>query len=128
MSDILKLAAAAVAGALCCAVLRKQSPELSLALAVAAGGVLLWMTVPTLRYAMGFLEELAETAGLSAAVLTPVIKVAGISIVTYTAGELCRDAKESGVAAFLEMAGTVTALVTTIPLARAVLSMVSGLL
>lgn len=128
MSDILKLAAAAVAAALCCVVLRKQTPELALALALAAGGILLWMAATPLQYAVDFLEELAETAGLSTAVLAPVLKVTGISIVTHTAGELCRDAKEGGVASFLELAGTVTALVVAIPLAKAVLSTVSGLL
>lgn len=128
MSDIVRIAAAAVAAALCCAVLRKQTPELALALALTGGAVVLWMAADALKYAAGFLSELADTAGLSSAVLGPVLKVTGISIVTHTAVELCRDAKESGVASFLELAGTVTALAVTVPLIQAVLATVSGLI
>ena len=128
MSDIVKIAAAAVAAALCCAVVKKQAPEVALALALTAGAVVLWMVVSSLEYVTAFLSDLAQTAGLSTAVLSPVLKVAGISIVTHTAGGLCRDAKESGLASFLEFAGTVTALVVTVPLIRAVLSTVSGLI
>ena len=120
MSDIVRIAAAAVAAALCCAVLRKQTPELALALALTGGAVVLWMAADALKYAAGFLSELA--------VLGPVLKVTGISIVTHTAVELCRDAKESGVASFLELAGTVTALAVTVPLIQAVLATVSGLI
>lgn len=128
MNDILKIAATAVAAALCCVILRKQTPELALALAVTAGGIVLWMTASSLEFAVDFVKQLAENAGLSTAVLSPVLKVTGISVVTHTAGELCRDAKESGLASFLELSGTVTALVVTVPLAKAVLETVSGLL
>lgn len=127
MSDIVKIAATAVAAAICCAVVKKQTPEVAVALALAAGAVILWKVVSSLEYVTDFLSELADTAGLSPAVLAPVIKVIGISIITHTAGELCRDAKEGGLASFLELAGTVTALVVTVPLAQAVLSTVSGL-
>ncbi len=128
MSDMVKLAAAAVAAALCCVVVRKQTPELALALAVTGGAVVLWMVLSSLEYVTAFLSELAQTAGLSPAVLSPVLKVTGISIITHTAVELCKDAKESGLASCLEFAGTVTALVVTVPLIRAVLSTVSGLI
>lgn len=127
MSDIIKIAAVAVAAALCCVVVRKQTPELALVLALTAGCIILWKAVSSLEYITSFLSELAETAGFSTAVFSPVLKVIGIAIVTRTAGEFCRDAKEGGVAAFLEFAGTVSALVVTIPLAKAVLSTVSGL-
>ena len=128
MTDILKVSAAAVAAAICCTVLRKQTPEVALVLAITAGGLLLWMTSSTLSSLVSFLKSLGETSGLSVAVMGPVLKVTGISIVTHTAGQFCRDANENGIASFLELAGTVVALVVTIPLAKAVLATVSGLL
>lgn len=128
MNDILKIAAAAIATSLCCTVLRKQTPELALVLAITGGCLILFLAYRSLNYAVDFLFQLSEQAGLSRAVLTPVIKVIGIALISRIAGEFCRDAKESGVAAFLELAGTVTALVATIPLIRAVLSTVSDLI
>ena len=128
MSDILRIAAAALITALCCVVLRKQTPELALALGITGGALVLWMVASALTYVTEFLFRLSEQAGLSEAVLRPVIKVIGIALVAKIAGEFCRDAKEGGVAAFLDLAGTVTALVSTIPLMQAVLNTISDLI
>jgi stage III sporulation protein AD len=128
MSDILRLTATAVITALCCLVLRKQTPELALVAAIAGGVLIFWMSASALGYAKDFLEELSERAGISGTVLSPVIKVVGIALVSRTAGEFCKDVKEGGVAAFLDLAATLTALVTTIPLIRAVLNTVSDLI
>ena len=113
--------------ALCCLVIRKQTPELALILAIIGGTAILWMSMSALRYATDFIHQLSEQAGLSLAVFAPVIKVIGIALVAKVAGEFCRDAKESGVAAFLELAATVTAMVCVIPLIQAVLNTISDL-
>lgn len=128
MSGVLKLAAFGVTAALCAAVLRKQAPELKLALVLAAGAAILTLALGAVEEVAGFLDELAETAGLAPAVLAPVMKVVGISIVSRTAGQLCRDAQEGGLACFVETAAAALALVAAIPLLRAVLSTVTGLI
>ena len=128
MSDILRIASTAVMTALCCLVLRKQTPELALVAAIVGGVLIFWMSASALEYVKDFLEELSERAGISGSVLSPVIKVIGIALISRTAGEFCKDAKEGGVAAFLDLAATLTALVTTIPLIRAVLNTVSELI
>ena len=74
------------------------------------------------------MDTLADTAGLSPAVLAPVIKTAGIAIVTRIAAEVCRDAKESGVASFVETAGAMLALAVSLPLLEAVLRTITGFL
>ena len=56
------------------------------------------------------MDELGERAGLSPAVLDPVIKTVGIAILTRISSEVCRDAGESGIAAAVETAGAVLAL------------------
>ena len=63
-----------------------------------------------------------------AAVVAPVVKTTGIAILTRLAAELCRDAKESGIAAFVETAGAACALCAALPLLETVLDMVTGLL
>ncbi|MFR3922676.1 MAG: SpoIIIAC/SpoIIIAD family protein [Dysosmobacter welbionis] len=55
------------------------------------------------------MDELGEAAGLSPAVLAPVLKTVGIAILTHISAEVCRDAKESGIAAFVETAGAAVA-------------------
>ena len=74
------------------------------------------------------MEELAGLAGLSGEVLSPLFKVVALSILTRLAVEICRGAGESGVAAFLETAGTVAALTAAVPLTRAVTTLMTEIL
>ena len=67
-------------------------------------------------------------AGLSEEILEPLFKVVALSILTRLAVEICKGAGEGGVAAFIETAGTVAALVAALPLARAVTTLMAEIL
>ena len=125
---MLRLAAIAVTAALCAAVVRKGAAELGLVLAIAAGAILLSASLEALSSVRALMDLLSDTAGLSPAVVAPVVKTTGIAILTRISAEVCRDAGESGVAASVETAGAVLALWVALPLLRAVLDTVTGLL
>ena len=126
--DILKLAAVAVTAALAALVLRRQVPELSVVLSLAAGLLLLGGAVEGAAAVRGTADALARTAGLSAGVWTPLWKTVGIGIVTRLAAAVCRDAGEGGVAAFLETAGAALALFAALPLIGTLFDTLEGLL
>lgn len=128
MTDILKLAAIAIVAAICAVVVKKNVQDLGLVLALAAGILILSQALGAVYSIRDMLETLADTAGLAPAILAPVIKTVGIAIVTHISAEVCRDAKEGGIAAFLETAGAICALMVALPLMRSVLDMVVGLL
>lgn len=124
----MQLAAVAVIGAFCALGVRRQVPELALVLGVVTGVLILAGAVDALTRVREFLDRLTDLAGLSPAVLAPLLKTVGIAIVTRVASELCRDAGEGGIAAFAETAGAVAALCAALPLMQTVLDMLSGLL
>ena len=128
MEDILKLAAVAVITALCATVVRKTAPEVSMVLVLAAGVLILVTALTTMEDVVAVMNDLSETAGLSPALLSPVLKTAGIAMLTHISSAVCRDAKESGLAAFLEVAGSALALLIALPLLQTVLTMITGLL
>ncbi|MCC8122052.1 MAG: stage III sporulation protein AD [Oscillospiraceae bacterium] len=128
MEEMLKVAAIAVAAAVCAVVVKKSTQELGLVLAVAAAIVICGFVLGALGQIRGVVDELTALAGISPAVIAPVLKTVGIAIITRVAAEICRDAKESGIAAMTEIAGAVLALLVALPLLRAVLSTVTGLL
>ena len=128
MTDILKIAAVAIAAALCAVVVKKQVRELALVLALAAGTVILTAALGALESVRALLDELAQLAGLEPAVLAPVVKTVGVAIITRVTVEVCKDAGEGGIAAFVEIAGSAVALYLALPLVRAVLSAITGLL
>ena len=128
MENVTGLAAAAVAAALCAAVVRQRSGEVGAVVALAAGVLLLGAVLAGLEDVTALMDELGELAGLSPAVLAPVVKTVGVAILTRLSAELCRDAGEGGIAAAVETAGAVTALLAALPLLRAVVATVAGLL
>ena len=128
MEDMLKIAAIGVAAALCAVVVRKNVRELGLALALAAGAMILAFVLGAVGSVRSFMERLGDLAGLSPAVLEPVMKTVGIALVTKLAAEVCRDAGEGGIASTVEIAGAVLALFVALPLLEAVLDTVTGLL
>ena len=128
MEAMAKLAAVGVTAVVLSAVLRKNTPELALLLALAAGLWMLALTASGLGAVVELMNELAEQAALTDVLLEPVVKTVALSILTRLTVEICRSAGEGGVAAFVETAGAVLALLAALPLIRAVAQMMGELL
>ena len=126
MEVMAKLAAVGVTAVVLSAVLKKNTPELALLLVLAAGLWMLTLAAGGLAAAAALMEELAQQAGLSEALLEPVVKTVALSILTKLTVELCRSAGEGG--AFVETAGAVLALLAALPLVRAVAQLMGELL
>ena len=128
MDLMVKVAAGAITAAVLGVVLRKNTPELALLLALAAGLWMVALVADGLGAVVARLEELTSLAGLSEELLEPVVKTVALSILTRLTAEVCKSAGEGGVAAFVETAGTVLALVVALPLVRAVVLMMTEML
>ena len=128
METMLKVAAAAVLAALCAVVVKSSARQLALVLSIAAAALVLTLALGAAEDVVAMAEELRAMAGLSPAVVAPVLKTVGIAILTHIASQVCRDAGEGGIAAAAETAGTALALCAALPLLRAVLETVGQLL
>ena len=128
MEVMVQIAAVGITAAVLGAVLRKNTPELALLLGLCAGLWMLSAVAGGLGAVVALMEELAGLSGLSEELLEPVGKTVALSILTRLAAEVCRCAGEGGVAAFVETAGTVLALVVALPLVRAVAVLMAEIL
>lgn len=128
MEAMAKLTAVGVTAVVLSAVLKKNTPELALLLVLAVGVWMLVLVANGLGAVVALMEELADQAGLSETLLEPVVKTVALSILTRLTAEICRSAGEGGVAAFVETAGTVLALLAALPLVRAVAQLMGELL
>lgn len=128
MENIIKIASIAVVASLCAVTVKKQTPELGVVLSAAAGVLILSFGLPALKSIKELVETLSAAAELTPAVVTPVIKTVGIAIITKVTAELCRDTKEGGVAAFVEVVGSAGALLVCLPMLEMVLSIITEML
>ena len=128
MEQVFQVTALCLVGALLAVVVRRGSPELALLLTLAAAAAVLLALAEPVRELMTFLTELGERSGVSEELFVPLYKTVGIALVVKVGGELCRDAGESALAAVVETAGAVCALLAALPLLRAVLSLLLELM
>ena len=128
METAIQAAGLCVIGAVLALLVRRGSPETALLLALAAAAAVIALVVPLVGELWDFLRLLEDYTGVSTELFAPLYKTAAIALVVRAGGGLCRDAGESALAAVLETAGTVCALLAALPLMKAVLELLVELM
>lgn len=108
--------------------LKKNVPEFALLLTVSAAVAILCFAFDVLGQVKDFIYEIAETGAISSALLSPVLKCAGISICAKLASDVCKDAGYAASASAVELVASAAALYAALPLMRTVLKMTEGFL
>ncbi len=127
MTVLMKAAALGLTGALAGLLLKKNAPELGLALSVAVCLLAAYLAAE-LYGQIGEVVALArEQTGLSPAIVSPVLKCVGIGVVTRLAADLCKDAGQSAVASAVELCGAACAITAALPLMRSLLQLIEQL-
>ena len=129
MNLVWKAAAAALFSAVMGLLLKRHYPEGALLLgSVTALGILI-ASMGLLDGLRSLREQVGRMMGQDRELLIgPVLKCLSIAIITRLAADLCRDASQSAAASSVELAGTVCAMTTALPLLLSVLKMIGGML
>lgn len=122
---VVGVALVAVAASL---VLRAYRPELGLQIAIAAGVLILVLTLDELAAMSGFLGAVLGRFQIDTGYLKVMLKVIGVAYLAQFAADLCRDAGEGAVAGKVELAGRVLILALCLPVLAAILELVSSIL
>jgi len=128
MDLVIRAVILGLVGSVLSLVIRKNSPEMGLVLALAVSLLVVGLGIELIRAILDFVGVLQSTAGLSPALIGPVLKVVGIAILTRLAADICKDAGQSAIAGTVELAGTVAAIYIALPLMQTVFQMIGGLL
>ena len=122
METTLRITAVCVLAAVLALLLKKGSPELGVLITMAAVAAVFRILLGEITDLLIFFEELAMLGGIGTELLSPLYKTIGVALVVKIGGGLCRDAGESAMAAAVETAGAVCALLVSLPLLRMVLT------
>ncbi len=128
MELLLKVAGAVVAGTLMSLLLKRELPELSLALSLAVCGAAALVAMELFSGLRELFSLAQEMTGLSPALLGPVMKCVGAAVVTKLAAELCRDGGQGALAGAVELCGTACAMSLALPLVKSFLQMIKDML
>lgn len=126
MDALVKGAAIGITAAVLGLMLKKSSPELALLLAAAACAAILSGAFSAASSVIAFADGLADESGLSGELFEPVLKCTGIAVVSKLSSDVCRDAGASSAAGAVELLGAAAGIAVSIPLLRAVLNIIRG--
>lgn len=124
MTLLIKAAALGLAGAVIALLLKKNAPELGLALSMAVCLMAAGLAMELFAQLREVIQLAQDQAGLSPAIVSPVLKCVGIGVITRLSADICKDAGQGAIASAVEICGASCALVTAMPLIRSLLQMI----
>lgn len=104
--------------------LKRYKPELCPLCEISAVIALFFLLMPEIKQLKGLISELVGTAGVSAEYLSVILKVIGLALITEISADMCRDSGQSALGTKIEFFGTVSVLVTAVPLFKALLQLI----
>ena len=123
MSTVVQIGALAIVAAVLCVLVRTHTGALAVLLSLCASVVILLLSFQFFSPILSVLRQLRELTGLDEAATAPMLKVAGIGILTQTAASICEDSGEKNLSRSVEIGGTVLSLYASLPLISAVLDL-----
>lgn len=122
-----QIAGFAICAAAIALTLRRLRPEAAPVLVIAAGALVALMALPQLAKIVDGINILAASGSVQNTYLTPLMKVAGISLLMDFAAQTCRDAGEDGLALKVELAGRIMLIALALPVMDVLLSQIMSL-
>ncbi len=128
MELITKVSAAAVCASVLSLIIKKTNPELSALMSLAVISTAVFTGLSAAEGVVGMIDEMKNVLADHLDWLLPVMKCAGIGIVTGCASRLCRDCTQSAAASAVELVGTMCAAAAAAPTITAALKLIGDLL
>lgn len=126
--EIFSVMALAIAAAFGAAAIKKYTPEISAALAVTAGAVILISLLAKVIPIIGNISSYISQAGLDSTYGTVLIKTIGICFLCQFTSDACRDAGQSSLASKVELASKISVILAALPLFENILNVSVGLI
>lgn len=108
--------------------LDRQNKDVSVLLTLAACSMVGVMALSYLRPVLDFLGELESAAGHQENFLGVLLRAAGVGIAAELAGMICTDAGKGSLGKALQMLGSAVILQQSVPVLRALLTMIRQIL
>ena len=123
MDTVFQVSAIAVITAVACLLLRGKSSELALLVSLTCVVLVLLLSVRFLSPVIQVFQRLRALSGMSDEVTAPMLKIAGIGLLTHITTAVCDDAGETAMSRAVSTSGIILSLYASLPLLSAVISL-----
>ena len=126
--EIVQLVAIGLVSAILALTIKKESPQISMAIAIAASALIFFQVMPRLAVALDLITGLAKRVDTNLAYLSVVMKVVGISYISEFGAQICADAGESAIASKIEIGGKVLIMAVSAPVMLSLVDLILNIL
>ena len=126
--EIFKIVAVAASGTVLAVTLKKESPQLAMAVSVITGIVIFLQLFGYFANIISQLYNMTALSGIKSEYVSIILKVTGIAYITQIGSEICKDAGESAIGTKIEIAGKVLIAAACLPLVTTLFGTVMYLL
>lgn len=128
MIALLKICAIGIIAIIVISLIRTYKPELTVAVSLCAGIILLYFVIESLRYGFDYIQQLYNSLSYGREYFPIILKVLGIAYITEFAVALCQDAGERSIAGKIELAGKIAIFFAAIPVFTSLLNLLNSLI
>lgn len=111
-----------------CKALEKNSGEIKILLAICTVCIVLFKISGELSDVVNSIQDIFDRADIDGDYLTIIFKGLGICYITQLGCDCCRECGESVIASQLELAGKIAMVIISLPLFKALIGIIEGLL
>ena len=125
---IIKLGIIAVAVSVCALSLKKSGENFALLLLVAGSLAIALMCIGLSVKIIGEIEDIFTYTGLDFSYFKIILKCLGVCLITQFSSDICNDASHTALAGQIILAGKIIIIVISLPVFKAVLEIISGII
>lgn len=126
--DIIKVIGIGLVGAIAALLLRHARSEYAPLAVIAAGIVILIITLSALSDVIVAFEEIVDKTGLNRALFSSLLKIIGIGYLTEYSVSLCNDLDCASIGKKISLAGKITIFLTAMPIVTSLIKAISALI
>lgn len=126
--DIFQIIAISIIATILAIIVKGCKPELAIGVSLAAGILLLFISISGVKDVFGQFEDIIYKSGVDLKYFETVVKVIAIAYVTQFASEICKDGGQGSIAMKLEVVGKIFVMVLTMPILKGFLELVVSIL
>lgn len=126
--EILKIVVIGIISSILALTLKKQNPEISIIISIAAGILIFMMVIPKLQAVINMLISISNNMKLDKMYISIVMKIIGIAYIAEFGVQICKDAGESSIASKIELVGKVLIMVVSAPILIALMELVLSIM
>ncbi len=126
--EIIQIVAIGLLSSILALMLKKQSPESSMYISIAAGVIIFFMIISKVSVVVELLKDIGSKINLDTIYIGTILKIIGIAYISEFGVQICKDAGESAIASKIEFSGKVLIMVISAPILMALMDLIIKML